>query len=153
MAFDIFRTDLTNYNICNYYVLSILGIEFEIIGGLFLSMEAIGLKRFTKAYSIIYRISRWSKKNILRTLLVISPLFILLTVAIFSNVKVISELMLPLVFLIILTTLLLDHPDWYEKWIIFKTKNGQISATGFLIIVFGNILQLVSLIWQMSINN
>jgi len=153
MLLDILRTDLSNYNIYNYYVLSIMGIAFEIIGGLFLSMEAIGLNRFTKAYNIIYVISNWSKKNMLRVFLVTSRLFILLTVAIFSSFKVISGLIVPIMFLIILTTLLFDHPDWYENWIIFKTKKGQISAIGFLIIVFGNILQFVSLIWQMSINN
>lgn len=47
----------TSSSIYNYHVFLIMGIFFEIIGGLFLSMEAIGLKRFSNTYGFIQRLS------------------------------------------------------------------------------------------------
>lgn len=142
----------TSSSIYNYHVFLIMGIFFEIIGGLFLSMEAIGLKRFSSIYGFIHRLSKWSKKNILRMLALITPFFILLTLVLFSNSRILIGLIIPILFLIFLTSFLLDHPDYNEKWIIIKTKEGKIGPLGFLLIVFGNILQLISIIWQMSIN-
>ena len=150
---EISRHSIDIYSIYNYYILSIMGIVFEIIGGLFLSMEAIGLKRFTNFYRVIHKVSQWSKSSFLRMLLLISPLFILLMVGVFYNSRIIIGLMIPLNLLILTLSALIDNPEWYEKWIIIKTKEGKISPIGFLVIVLGNILQLISIIWQMFMNN
>jgi len=140
-------------NVFNYHVFSIMGIFFEIIGGLFLSMEAIGLERFSRIYGFIHRLSRWSKKSLLRMFVLLTPLVFPLTLAILFNSKILIGLIIPIEFLVILITILIDHPEYNEKWIIIKTKEGKIGPIGFLLIVFGNLLQLISIIWQMAGNH
>jgi multisubunit Na+/H+ antiporter MnhG subunit len=139
--------------IYNYYVISMVGIVFEIFGALFLSMEAIGIERFSKFYKYVYRISLWTKKSHLRTLILFLPFTILMILALILRSKILFGLMIPITNIPMLLSMLIDKPDWYEKWIINKTNGGKISPIGFLLIVFGNVLQLISIFWQMVSNN
>ncbi len=145
--------DMPVLYIYNYYVISMMGILFEIIGALFLSMEAIGLKRFSRFYQFVYRVSKWAKKSYFRMLILFSPFFTLMALALTLRSKIIFGLIIPITQIPMLISILIDHPDWYEKWIINKTNGGKISPIGFLLIVFGNVLQLISILWQMISNN
>jgi len=135
----------------NYHVLIFMGLILEIFGALFLSMEAIGIQRFTRTYKYIYKISSWSKKNLFRLSLLSAPPFLLILIGFLFRIELLVGLSIPLLFLSSLTSILIDFPHLNEKWIIIKTKEGKIGPIGFLIIVLGNILQLISVVWQMSL--
>ena len=147
----IFLADFNLRFIYNSYLFSIMGILFEILGSLFLSMEAIGLDRFTKIFNGIKRISIWSKKSIWRISLLIIPFFVVITYGIFSQSRLIVGLTIPILLTLCLISSVLDLPNYYEKWIWIKTKNGGIGPIGFILILTGNLLQLINVIWQMSL--
>jgi len=129
-----------------------MGIFFEILGVLFLSIEAIGLKRFTRAYNFISKLSKWSKRSFITMLVLNLPPFIFIIIGYVFKRELIIGLMIPILILNGIISFLLDHPDIYERWILIKTKEGKIGPFGFLLLLVGYVLQLVSIIWQMSPN-
>lgn len=152
-SLEIFSIDFIGISVINCYQLSMMGIGFEIIGGLFLSMEAIGLNRFTNFYKFFYKLSAWGRKSLFRMSMILFLFSILMFGPVFINSRTLKALWIPIVCFGYIIVAILDHPDWYENWVIYKTKQGKISPIGFLIIVFGNLLQLFGLIWQMSLDN
>jgi len=127
----------------------ILGLLFEILGALFLSMESIGLQIFSKYYNYIYRISKWSKKNILRMFLVMLPICSPVGFSIYFNNKVLIALLIPITILILASTIFIDHPTLFEKFVISKANDKKIGPIGFLLMIVGFSFQLISIIWQM----
>jgi len=116
-------------------------------------MEAIGINRFSNFFKIFHKLSEWGRKSSLRMGAILIPVSIFIFGPIFINSRTLKALWIPILCFGYLIVAILDHPDWYEKWVIYKTKQGKISPIGFLIIVFGNLLQLTSTIWQLSLDN
>ena len=81
-------------SIFNQYSFMIIGILFEIFGALFISMEAIGINKFTKVYRYIYIISKWSGKSKWRAFLTTGILFIPIGLGIFFKIKILLTLFL-----------------------------------------------------------
>ena len=129
-----------------------MGLQIELIGVLFISLEAIGIKRFTKVYNFIYLISHWSKKSLLRLFFISAPPLILVSIGVTLDIKLLTGLMFPILILSYALSFLIDHPEWMERWVLIRTKEGKIGPIGFILIVIGNLLQLTSVIWQMSLD-
>ncbi|MCX6247157.1 MAG: hypothetical protein NTW10_05440 [Bacteroidetes bacterium] len=115
-------------------------------------MEAIGINRFLKVYKVIYKISIWGKKSVLRMILVTVPFFIPFAIAIPTQSTIIIALMLPALTLLMGLVLIIDHPDYYEDLIRKKTEQHKIGPLGFVIMLIGFIFQLTSVVWQMCVN-
>ena len=139
-------------SIFNQYSFMIIGILFEIFGALFISMEAIGINKFTKVYRYIYIISKWSGKSKWRAFLTTGILFIPIGLGIFFKIKILLTLFLLFMCLIWLWAFLFDRPESVEKFIIKRTKEGRIGPFGFLIMICGFLLQLISVVWDMCLN-
>ena len=129
-----------------------MGIFFEILGVLFLSIEAIGIRQFTRSYNFLSKLSKWSKRSFIRMLVLNIPPFIFIIIGYVFKRELLIGLMIPIFILNGIISFLLDHPDIYEKWILIKTNEGKIGPFGFLLILLGYVMQLVSIVWQMSLN-
>jgi hypothetical protein len=64
--------------------------------------------------------------------------------------KLLLSLTTPIVIIIMLISMIFDHPDYFEKFILNKTSDKKIGPLGFLIMVCGFLFQLTSIIWQMG---
>jgi hypothetical protein len=135
----------------SYYALMILGLIFEIIGALFVSMESIGLMNFRKTYNFIYSFSSWTKKSWFRMSVVVIPILLPLFFFIIYNYKIFLALYLPFFILMLLFTTLIDHPKRIEDYVINKTNEKKIGPIGFLIMIIGFLLQLSGNIWQLLV--
>lgn len=140
---------LTNF--FNYQVISLMGIILNIIGSIFLATEAIGLDKFSWFIDGFRRFSKWYKKSLFRMTILILPFFVIMGLGIWFNVKVLVGLFYPLLLLIFISSFLIDQPDFSEKWLNSATKEKRIGPYGFVIFVFGGLLQLISVIWQMAL--
>jgi len=129
-----------------------MGLLIEVFGVIFISLEAIGLKRFQRIFSLIYDASSWSKKSLKRLFLITAPLLTLIMIGVLADIKILTALAIPILILSQGISVLIDHPEWVEKWVLIKTKEGKIGPIGLIIILIGNLLQLISLIWQMSMD-
>lgn len=133
-----------------YNVLAIIGLLFQTIGTLFLSLESIGIQRFSNAYKVLYKISVWSKKSYLRMSIVILPFLTPLILGVFRGSKLMLALSFPSLIFVAALSSLIDSPKLYEALILRKAQEQKIGPIGFLITMWGTLLQLISVIWQMA---
>jgi hypothetical protein len=138
-------------NIYNYFTLAIIGLLFEILGAFLVSMESIGIEWFKKTYKVIYNYSTWSKKSLTRMILLIIPVFIPITFGIIFNSTPLLTIGIILILISGVFSLLVDHPDYYENIVIKRTNEHRIGPLGFIIMIIGFFLQLISVCWQMFV--
>ncbi len=138
--------------VINPSVLIIMGIMFEVIGALFLALESFGSNRISKMMSFVNRLSRWSKQSFVNLFIVGSPLVILLSLAIFFEIEALVGLTIPILSLVIFHSVLMDNSSQIENWLLMKTTEKRISPIGFILLLIGNVFQIISVIWQMQGN-
>jgi hypothetical protein len=134
----------------NQYSLSVMGIMFEIIGSFFLTLEAFGFKWIEKSLHYFVTFANWTRKSLLRTfIVVIILLFPFLSGMIFKS-KVIVSLLLPMSVFILLFITLFDESKNLKQWTIIVINKKKIGPIGFIMLLIGNILQLISVIIQIK---
>lgn len=138
-------------NLIDPFVIVLMGLIFEIFGTVFLSHKALGNLWFKQRFITIRKFSNWYKKSFLRMALIFICILIFLTIGIILNIKQIVVLFFPILLLVTFFSLLIDHPDFYEKWILQKTYENRLGPIGFKLIAFGVLIQIISILWQMSI--
>lgn len=137
--------------IYSYHTIALMGLMFELFGALFVSMEAIGVKNLNKPFNVIKKFSRWSQKSYWRMALASAPLIIIVTLSIIFNNGLIAGLIIPVMLLSFIISQLIDYPDHSKKWIKLRTTDGRIGPIGFVIFTIGAFLQMVSIIWEMTV--
>ena len=137
-------------NLFNQYSLPVMGIMFEIIGSFFLTLEAFGSNWTDIFFKKIIQFSNWTKRSLFR-LLIISFIFLLpfITAILFES-KILIALFLPISFLILLSSTLIDDAQNLKKWTIIIINKKKISPIGFIMLLIGNILQLIAIIIQIK---
>jgi len=133
-------------HVFNPYIFSIMGITFEVIGALFLSMEAIGIKKFASWYNRLKLFSKWSKSKYINLVIIFSPFFCILTLALFYDFVFFSALVIPIIVFFSLVLIVLEDPGSFERWVIIKTKEKEIGPVGFILLFIGNLLQLIKIL-------
>ncbi|HBH49567.1 MAG TPA: hypothetical protein DDX98_13050 [Bacteroidales bacterium] len=128
--------------IYNPYLFSIFGIVIEVIGAGYLSIEAFGRDNLTNLELKFSRFSKWIKGS--RGLLVSIILIILSipTIGMFLGNKTMIGLTIPVCFFLAAFGILLDYPFSVNK----LQGNTKIGPKGFLLLLIGNILQLIKII-------
>jgi multisubunit Na+/H+ antiporter MnhG subunit len=138
-------------DVLNYYILRIIGIFCEGYGTFFLSLEAIGIERFTKFYGRIHKASKWLKKNKLRaiiaSLLGISPVVLIIEL----NTKPFSLFLIPSAILLLVYITIIDTPAYFENLVLKKQRENKIGPYGFIIMLIGFLFHLISVIWEMCV--
>jgi hypothetical protein len=84
-------------------------------------------------------------------LLLTTPILTLVTISIITKNGFLTSIMLPLLIFIGAFPYLLDYHEQAKKWITTRTKERRIGPVGFIILAFGAMLQMISIIWQMAI--
>lgn len=133
----------------NFQVVALMGIILNIIGSLFLATEAIGLEKFSLYIDKIRKFSKWFKKSLFRMAILIAPIFIIMLIGMLLNIKVLISLFYPIILLLFIASYLIDHTDYSEIWLTNASKEKRIGPIGFIILFFGSMLQMISVIWQM----
>ena len=134
----------------NPYMVSIMGIMFEVLGALFLTIEAFGKNRVNKIFTLITKISEFSKKNFRNLILCNSPFILLIALGVIFDSEIFIGLIVPILILYHFVIFVLDNPKLIGLLFNKIIKEGKISPFGFIILLLGNLLQIISLIWQME---
>jgi len=132
------------------YVLALIGVLFQIFGAIFLSFEALGKEWFTKRFNTIGKFSKWYTKSFKRMTLIIISIFALLTFGLIFNLKILVALFFPVIFFMGFFSVLVDHPKYYEKWVLKKSSEGRIGPIGFIVLAIGAFLQMLSILIQIG---
>jgi hypothetical protein len=134
-----------------YNNLILMGLIFELFGALFLSMEAIRPRRFKKVFKYFKRYSDWIRAKFYRAFISIIIYLIPIMYSLYTGSDKLAGFVFPSVIIMLFMSELIDNPERYEKWVLIKTTKSEIGPIGFLFIVFGNLLQLISISWQMIV--
>lgn len=138
--------------IWNYYMLMVLGLIFEILGAIFLSLESIGFEFIKKLYGKFYSLSKWANKSTKRLLSLTISILMILNIILLFGPKVLLALFIPISFIITIIILTIANPMVFENVIKDKSNNNKLGPLGFIIMIIGFFFQLASIIWQMSIS-
>lgn len=132
----------------NQYSLSVMGIMSEIIGAFFLTLEAFGPKWVDNTIGKFVQFSVWSKKKAIRTLVL--ALIVVLPFVLASMSKILLSLLLPISIFILLFTTIVDDAGRIKKWATVSVNTKKIGPWGFIMLLIGNLLQLISTIIQIK---
>lgn len=130
----------------NYYSLAITGVMFEIIGSFFLTLEALGLNWIESPLKKFVRFSNKIRSSLIKVLIIaFILLFPFLTGDIFKN-HILTALILPISIFILLFSTMFDEANNLKKWAILSINNKKIGPLGFIMLLIGNLLHLISII-------
>lgn len=115
----------------------------------FLSMEAIGLNRFAKIYKFIESISDWCNRNPIKSLIFIIPPGALMILGFFLQCSILVALFFPVSILTLLFNHMIDLPLLYRKMFLRSVEDKTVGPLGFILLLIGNILFLISILGQM----
>ena len=134
----------------NQYSLSIMGIICEIIGSFFLTLEAFGFKWIEKPLKNFVHFANKSRKS-LGVILVLGFVLIIpfILASIFKS-SILGSLLFPASIFILVFTTLVDESHNLEKWTIVSINNKKIGPIGFIMLLVGNLMQLISVIVQIK---
>ncbi|WP_290861687.1 hypothetical protein [Flavobacterium sp.] len=132
----------------NQYSLSVMGIMFEIIGSFILTIEAFGSKWMEKPLKKFIQFSNWTGKSFIASISIVIIVLIPFTAAAFFGNKTCGALLLPFMIFVLLFTQIFDEPEKFEKWTLLSYNNKKIGPFGFILLLIGNGLQLISTIIQ-----
>jgi hypothetical protein len=134
----------------NQYSLSVMGIMFEIIGSFFLTLEAFGFKWIEKPLLRFIAFANWTRKSLLRTGIIVLILLLPFLSGMFLKSKTIAPLLLPISVFILLFTTLFDASKTLKEWTLIVINKKKIGPLGFIMLLIGNTLQLISIIIQIK---
>ena len=129
----------------------ITGIIFEIMGAFILALEAFGKKRVKNIVNRIDSFSRWSKKSMVNMFLATLVPMALVVLAIIIQSDILIGLVLPILILQLFQTFLIDDASSIVNWESRRKKVKIISPYGFLLLLAGNVIQVICVIWQMKL--
>ncbi len=132
------------------HTLIISGIIFEVIGAFILALEAFGKKRVKNIVKKIDNFSQWAKKRLINMLLVIFPFIGLTLIGFLFNSEVLVGLAIPFALLSIIQATIIDDARAIVDWESRPKKFKKIGPYGFILLLVGNLLQVISVIWQMA---
>ena len=121
-----------------------MGIMFEIIGSFVLNLEAFGSKWIEKPMKLFIKFSDWTGKRLYATIALQIILFTPIIAGIFFGNKTCTALFIPILFFNLLFIIIFDEPKRFEKWSTLKFNDKKIGPIGFILILIGNGLQLIS---------
>ena len=134
----------------NQNSLTVTGIMFEIFGTFILTLEAYGSKWLEKPIKKFVQFSNWTGSSFLASvvisLITISPF---IAAGLLGN-KTSQTLLLPALILGLIIPTVFDDAEKLEKWASITFNNKKIGPKGFLLLLIGNILQLISTIIQIK---
>lgn len=134
--------------VLNQYSISVMGIMLDLIGSFILTLEAFGLLWTSNFLQKLIKFSKWVKVSLRRLTIVVLLLSSPFLIQFFFESKILNSLYLPIVFLISLAIILIDHPEQINNWTFSKFNNRQLTPFGFLLILLGSIFQLIGTIMQ-----
>lgn len=136
--------------IINSNSLVLAGILLEIVGSFFLASEALGSNVILKIFSVLNKYSNWTSDKLYRILLLsVVPFFGFLIYGFFYRTKLVTAITFPLIILYLLNMIVMDNNENVKNWFQITTKNKKISAIGFILLLFGNICQIISFIFKL----
>ena len=135
--------------VINPEMLIVMGIMFEVIGALFLSVESFGAKRVIKYLNSYKKFVLWSKGNFGRFLLIsIAPLLPIMYLT-YRNESKLLAFTIPMLVAALLVAVMLDNSsqisNFFEKGL---RKKRTLSPVGFVLLLVGNLVQVVSVVLQ-----
>jgi uncharacterized membrane protein YgdD (TMEM256/DUF423 family) len=134
----------------NQYSLSVMSVLFQIIGSFFLALEAFGAVWLDKFFNRFLTFSNWARKSLIRllpiTIAMMTPFFI----AIKTQNKILISLLLPIGIFILLFSSLMDEARNLRYLTNVMINKKKITPIGFIMLLIGYILQLITTIIQMS---
>lgn len=134
----------------NEYSLSVMGIMFEIVGSFILTLEAFGAKWIEKPIKLFNKFSDWTGKRLWASMIISVILFLPIVIGVFFGNKTCAALFIPFLTVAIIFATLFDEADKIEKWASLSFNNKKIGPIGFILLLIGNGLQLISTIIQIK---
>lgn len=136
-------------SILNTDSLVLTGILFEVFGALFLSLESFGINLIQNIFKLFKKYSNWVTSKLMR-MLITMPLILLAILFLYTSNRIFFALFIPVIIFTVIESLIVDHTESVEKWIINATLNKKISPIGFVLLLIGNLLQVINYILNMN---
>ena len=127
-----------------------MGIMFEIIGSFILTLEAFGSKWIEKPIKLFIKFSDWTGKRFWASMLVSVIFLVPIIAGIFFGNKTCAALFIPILIFYLIFATLFDEAEKIEKWTSLSFNNKKIGPIGFILLLIGNGLQLISTIIQIK---
>ncbi|MCU4188641.1 hypothetical protein M9Q43_05615 [Flavobacterium sp. HXWNR29] len=134
----------------NEYSLTVTGIMLEIFGAFMLTLEAYGSKWLEKPIKKFVQFSNWTGSSFIASIIISLITIIPFIAAGFLGNKICQTLLLPALILGLIIPTLFDDAEKLEKWASITFNDKKIGPKGFLLILIGSILQLISTIIQIK---
>ena len=138
----------------NPYMLIIIGIMFEIMAAFFL----ISAFYRNRIFQTFIRVSIWSKKKAGNMIIVLIPALIPLIYFVYAEISGIKlnttvGLSIPIIIALVGYVSILDDSEKFKSLISRKDDKRQIGTYGFMMLLVGNIFQIIGVIWQANLSN
>jgi hypothetical protein len=134
----------------NEYTLSVLGIMFEIFGSFILTLEAFGSSWMDKPIKLFVKFSDWIGKRFWASVMIGAILIIPIIIGAFFGNKICTALFVPLLIFNLVFATIFDEAEKLEKWASLSFNNKKIGPIGFILLLIGNGLQMISTIIQIK---